>query len=222
MGHVVARKKSKWGKCTRGQESTAQQYNRSALAGAKFKTELLAYNNTYCSWPTTMPIVPVRLTAFHLGQTSYGGSKVPCRFLSLDTLWRSHFRPYRGTSWPGWLGHFAFRRLGVCGQEPQHRVMVWHLTVRIYKFVRIYEIVPKFLASISLSSSWELGWSYSSCNLMKLHEWSFRVMSEVSDPCLGWSPAAMRSDTELNDDDDDITVLWHINTKRIIPCQNRW
>ncbi len=77
-----------------------------------------------------MPIVcgcsKLRLAAFHLGHTHYGGSKVPCRFLSLDTLWRSHFRPYRGTSWPGWLGHFLFRRLGVRGQEPRHRVTVWH------------------------------------------------------------------------------------------------
>ncbi len=65
-----------------------------------------------------MPIVPgcskLRLAAFltfHLGHTPYSGSKVPCRFLSLDTLWRTHFRPYRGTSWPGWLGQFVFRRL---------------------------------------------------------------------------------------------------------------
>ncbi len=83
----------------------------------------------------------LRLAAFHLGHPppSYGGSKVTYRFLSLDTLWRSHFRPYRGTSWPGWLGHFIFRRLGVRGQEPRHRVMVWHLTVKIYNFVRIYK-----------------------------------------------------------------------------------
>ncbi len=77
-------------------------------------------------WPTTMPIVPgfskLHLTAFHLGQTSYGGSKVPYRFLSLDTLWTSHFRSYRGISWPGWLSHFTFRRLGVPGQEPRQEL----------------------------------------------------------------------------------------------------
>ena len=81
-------------------------------------------------WPTTIPIVPgcskLCLAAFHLGHTPYGGSNVPCRFLSLNTLWRSHFRPYRGTSWPGWLGHFVFRWLGVRGQEPRQRVTVWH------------------------------------------------------------------------------------------------
>ncbi len=82
------------------------------------------------SGPITMAIVlgcsKPRLADFHLGHTPYGGSKVPCRFLSLDTLWRSHFRPYMEYSWPGWLGHFAFRRLGVSGLEPRHRVTVWH------------------------------------------------------------------------------------------------
>ena len=50
MGQVGARKKSEREKCTRQQEFTAQQYTTSALAGAKFKTEYLAYNNAYCSW----------------------------------------------------------------------------------------------------------------------------------------------------------------------------
>ncbi len=110
----------------------------SRSSGSSFKTRVLAYYNDYCSW----------LFQAMLGRLSVGpppppppphrGSKVPGRFLSLDTLWRSHFRPYMGTSWPGWLGHFAFRRLGVHGQEPRHSVMVWHLKVRIYKFIRNY------------------------------------------------------------------------------------
>ncbi len=53
------------------------------------------------AWPVTMAIVfgcsKLRLASFHLGHTPYGDSKVPCTFLSLDTLWRSHFRPYRRT-----------------------------------------------------------------------------------------------------------------------------
>ncbi len=95
--------------------------------------------------PITMPIVPgcskLCLVAFHLGHPPYGGSKMPCRYLSLDTLWRSYFRPCRGTSWPGWPGHFVFRRLGVRAQKPWHRGSVWHLMVTIYKFVPVYEVL---------------------------------------------------------------------------------
>ncbi len=73
-----------------------------------------------------MPIVSgcskLRLVAFHLGHTPYGGSKVPCRFLSSDTLWRSLFQALQVHFMTGVAGSFVFRRLGVRGQEPRHRV----------------------------------------------------------------------------------------------------
>ena len=94
---------------TGGLESQTSSANTSALAGAKFKTAVLAYDTPpteaqmchedFCHW------------------TPFGGPI---------------FRPYRGTSWPGWLGHFAFRWLGVHGQEPWHRVTVWH-RIRYYR-----------------------------------------------------------------------------------------
>ncbi len=104
-------------------KSKTSSANTFPLTGVKFKTELLAYNNAYCSW-----LFQATLSRLSFGTPPppYRGSKVPCRFLSLDTLWRSHFRPYRGASWPGWLGHFAFRWLEVRGQEPRHSVTVWN------------------------------------------------------------------------------------------------
>ena len=48
-----------------------------------------------------MAIVVCPAKRFQLGHTSYDGSKVPCSFLSLDTLLRSHFRPFRVAHDPG-------------------------------------------------------------------------------------------------------------------------
>ena len=75
-----------------GRGQRQQRQNTSALDGAKFKLN--------CS-PITMPIIvsscsKLRLVAFHLGHTPYGGSKVPCRFLSSDTLCRSPFQALQG------------------------------------------------------------------------------------------------------------------------------
>ncbi len=79
------------------QESTAVQYM-SALSEAKFKIELWAYNNAYCSWlfqaamlgrlsfgtpPPPPPMVAQRCHADFGHWTRFGGP---------------HFRPYRGTS----------------------------------------------------------------------------------------------------------------------------
>ncbi len=87
--------------------------------GSSFKTGLLAYYNGYCSW-----LFQATLRRLSFGTPPYGGSKVPSRFLSLDTISRSHFRPYRGTHDQGGCVILFFRRLGVRGLEPRHKVTV--------------------------------------------------------------------------------------------------
>ncbi len=53
-----------------------------------------------CAWPALSGDTP-----------THGGSKVPCSFLPLDTLLRSHWRPVQGCFMTRGLGHFACKRL---------------------------------------------------------------------------------------------------------------
>ncbi len=81
----------------------------SAQAEAKFETEVFAYYNDYCcpaavlgcAWPAPSGDRP-----------RHGGSKVPCIFLSLETLGGPTGGIFTVTSRPG-LGHFACKQLVV-------------------------------------------------------------------------------------------------------------
>ncbi len=114
-----------------------------------------------------MPIVigwsKLRLVAFHLGHTSYGGSKASCRCLSLGVLCRSRISGFtRGTSWPvvGRVISF-FSRLGIRGREPRQRVMVWHrfrwwIETTWPTCIFIMLTVCSIFSDISFPCSWNL------------------------------------------------------------------
>ncbi len=63
------------------------------------------------------------LAGFHLGHTPYGGSKVPCGFLSLDILLRSHPRPFRVAHDRGGWVTLLPDALGVHGSK--HGIELW-------------------------------------------------------------------------------------------------
>ncbi len=78
--------------------------NTSALAGAKFKPEVLAYNNAYCSW-----LFQAMLGCLSFGTPPYGGSKVPCRFSVIGHPLEVPFQALQGYLMTRVAGSFRYQ-----------------------------------------------------------------------------------------------------------------